>query len=93
MIGRTVLVSRPAEAQTYKIDSGMPGYSISYGLPDDFCWFNHLTVNGTVTLTSIEAILGDTPDGTPDFNHRPISKSPFAMSQPKPFCCAAKSTP
>ena len=54
-----------ASAQTYKIDDGTPGYALSYGLPEDFCWMNHLTASGTVMLTSIEVVLGDTPDGWP----------------------------
>lgn len=54
-----------ADAQTYKIDDGTPGWSLTYALPDDFCWLNRLHVSGTTTLTSIEAILGDVPNGYP----------------------------
>lgn len=68
-LGTAMLVAaglvHPAEAQTYKIDDGTPGYALSYAYPEDLCWLNVLQVNGTTTLTSIEAILGDAPDGTP----------------------------
>jgi hypothetical protein len=65
LAGAVIVVARNASAQTYKIDDGTPGYALSYALPDDFCWMNRLTANGTVTLTSIEAILGDAPNGRP----------------------------
>lgn len=60
-----LLFASRASAQTYKIDDGTPGYAMTYALPDDFCWLNRLTVTGTVTLTSVEAILGDAPEGYP----------------------------
>ena len=52
-------LAQPAQAQTYKIDDGTPGYSISYAYPEDLCWLNRLHVNGTATITSVEAILGE----------------------------------
>lgn len=54
-----------AAAQTYKIDDGTPGYGTSYAYPEDMCWLNRLQVSGPTTLTSIEAILGDAPEGWP----------------------------
>lgn len=61
----TLPLCAPATAQTYKIDDGTPGPSLTYGLPDDFCWLNLIDVGAATTLTSIEAILGDAPDGSP----------------------------
>jgi len=52
-------------AQTYRVDDGTPGGSLTYAFPEDLCWLDVLHVNGTATLTSIEAILGDAPDGHP----------------------------
>lgn len=60
-----VCLSPLLHAQTYKIDDGTPGSALSYGLPQDVCWLNRLNVVGTQTLTSIEAILGDAPNGAP----------------------------
>ncbi len=65
-LGACVTLFAPdAAAQTYKLDDGTAGYALSYAYPEDFCWLNHLNAGGAVTLTSIEAILGDTPDGWP----------------------------
>lgn len=55
----------PASAQTIKIDDGTPGPALSYAYPEDLCWINRLHVDTPTTLTSIEAILGDAPNGTP----------------------------
>ncbi len=57
------LLTTTARAQTYKVDDGTPGSSLSYAYPEDFCWLNRLHVNGTATITSVEAILGDAPTG------------------------------
>jgi hypothetical protein len=54
-----------SHAQTYQLDDGTPGFALSYGLPDDFCWFNVLHAPHAETLTSIEGIFGDVPDGHP----------------------------
>lgn len=65
LIAAAGLLASTTRAQTYKIDDGVPGYSLSYQLPDDFCWLNVLDANGTETITSIEIMFGDIPDGTP----------------------------
>lgn len=52
-------------AQTIKIDDGTPGSALSYAYAEDMCWLNRLQVSAPTTLTSIEAIFGDAPDGTP----------------------------
>lgn len=54
-----------ADAQTIKLDDGTPGFALSYAFPEDYCWFNVLNAGGTQTITSVEAIIGDVPDGWP----------------------------
>lgn len=61
----TVASAPRATAQTYKLDAGTAGSALSCGLPEDLCWLDVLHVSGTATLTSIEAMFGDAPDGTP----------------------------
>jgi hypothetical protein len=65
VLGSALAFAPRAVAQTYKIDDGTAGYALSYAYPEDLCWLNHLTVNGTVTLTSIEAVFGSVPNGRP----------------------------
>ena len=47
--------ARDASAQTIKIDDGVPGYSLSYALPEDLCWMNRLSVATPTTITSVGA--------------------------------------
>ncbi|MCC6407817.1 MAG: hypothetical protein IT453_11665 [Planctomycetes bacterium] len=54
-----------AKAQTIKLDDGTPGAALSYAFPEDYCWFNVLNAGGTKTITSVEAIIGDVPNGWP----------------------------
>ncbi len=54
-----------AQSQTVKIDDGSPGYSLSYGLPEDLCWMNQLSVAAPTTITSVEIMFGSVPNGRP----------------------------
>ena len=54
-----------AGAQTIKIDDGVPGYSLSYALPEDLCWMNRLSVATPTTITSVEIMFGNVPTGRP----------------------------
>ncbi|MBK7643347.1 MAG: hypothetical protein IPJ19_09880 [Planctomycetes bacterium] len=65
LLAACALLPQSSSAQTYKVDDGTPGASLTYGLPEDFCWLDVLHVNGTATITSIEAMFGDAPTGTP----------------------------
>ena len=57
--------ARDASAQTIKIDDGVPGYSLSYALPEDLCWMNRLSVATPTTITSVEIMFGGVPIGRP----------------------------
>ncbi|MCE9592891.1 MAG: hypothetical protein K8S98_01755 [Planctomycetes bacterium] len=63
LFGVVASLASTSHAQTYKLDDGTPGAALSYAFPEDFCWFDVLHAQGTVTLTSIEGIFGDVPDG------------------------------
>jgi len=54
-----------ASAQTIKLDDGVPGYSLSYALPEDLCWMNRLNVATPTTITSVEIMFGGVPTGRP----------------------------
>ena len=65
LFAAALTTSPSGSAQTFKVDDGTPGYALSYAYAEDLCWLDVLHVDGTATLTSIEAILGDAPDGYP----------------------------
>lgn len=67
-VGALLFVSALASSglsQTVKIDDGTPGYSLSYGLPEDLCWLNRLSVAAPTTITSVEIMFGAVPEGRP----------------------------
>jgi len=56
--------SPQAAAQTYRIDDGTPGSSLSYAYPEDLCWLNRLNVTTPTEIRSVELMFGDVAPGT-----------------------------
>ncbi|MBL8695183.1 MAG: hypothetical protein JNJ88_13905 [Planctomycetes bacterium] len=61
-----LLASTAAAQISYKIDDGVPETAMGYGLPADYVWMNRFkTVNTYDTITSVELMFSDVPNGTP----------------------------